>query len=108
MISTLGIGVAQNLMRGLQGPGGVAPAVPAAPFAGSGGGDFGSMMSAMFKDVAGNLQAGEAASLAGIQGKMPLQQVVEAVMQAEQLLHTAVVVRDKVVGAYLEITRMQI
>jgi flagellar hook-basal body complex protein FliE len=43
-----------------------------------------------------------------MQGKAPLQQVVQAVMQADQALRTVVAVRDKVVGAYQEISRMQI
>ena len=71
------------------------------------GGGFGTTISSMINDAIGNVKAGEATAIAGLQGKMPLQQVVAAVMQAEQSLHTAVVVRDKVIGAYLEITRMQ-
>ncbi|HPG89837.1 MAG TPA: flagellar hook-basal body complex protein FliE, partial [Hyphomicrobium sp.] len=66
------------------------------------------LMTSIIKDTVTNLQTGEATAIAGLQSKVPLQQVVEAVMQAEQSLHTAVVVRDKVVGAYLEISRMQI
>jgi flagellar hook-basal body complex protein FliE len=34
--------------------------------------------------------------------------VVEAVMTAEQTLQGAIAVRDKVVAAYLELSRMQI
>jgi flagellar hook-basal body complex protein FliE len=34
--------------------------------------------------------------------------VVEAVMAAEQTLQTSVAIRDKVVSAYLEISRMSI
>jgi flagellar hook-basal body complex protein FliE len=49
-----------------------------------------------------------AASIAGIQGKASTQQVVEAVMSAEQSLQTAVAIRDKVVAAYLELSRMAI
>lgn len=71
-------------------------------------GGFGNMMSSIIKDTVNTLQTGEATAIAGMQKKVPLQQVVEAMMQAEQSLHTAVVVRDKVVGAYLEISRMQI
>ena len=50
----------------------------------------------------------ETMSMAGIQGKASVQQVVEAVMSAEQTLQGAVAIRDKVVAAYLEISRMQI
>ncbi len=55
-----------------------------------------------------DLRAGEAASIAGMEGKMSMQQVVEAVMTAEKSLQTALAVRDKVVSAYQEIGRMAI
>lgn len=54
------------------------------------------------------LKTGEAASIAGIQGKASVQQVAEAVMAAEQTLQTAIAIRDKVVAAYQEISRMTI
>lgn len=54
------------------------------------------------------LKAGEASSIAGIQGKASVQQVAEAVMAAEQTLQTAIAIRDKVVAAYQEISRMAI
>lgn len=106
MIDKIGMRSAPSLVGGAQPSAG--HAVPVGPQGSLGSGDFGNVMSAMFKDAVGNLNAGEAASFGGMQGKVPLQQVVEAVMLAEQSLHTAVVVRDKVVGAYLEISRMQI
>jgi flagellar hook-basal body complex protein FliE len=37
-----------------------------------------------------------------------VQQVVEAVMAAEQTLQSSIAIRDKVVAAYLEVSRMQI
>ena len=37
-----------------------------------------------------------------------MQQVVEAVMAAESTLKTAIAIRDKVVNAYQEISRMTI
>jgi flagellar hook-basal body complex protein FliE len=43
-----------------------------------------------------------------VQGRATTQQVVEAVMHAEHTLQSAVAIRDKVVAAYLEISRMQI
>ncbi|MFN0191035.1 MAG: flagellar hook-basal body complex protein FliE [Aestuariivirga sp.] len=54
------------------------------------------------------LSEGEAAAIKGITGEMPLQQAVEKVLEAERALQTAISIRDKVVGAYLEISRMQI
>jgi len=54
------------------------------------------------------VRTAEAASKAGIAGQMPVQQVVSSVMEAERSLQVAISVRDKVVAAYLEISRMQI
>jgi large subunit ribosomal protein L21 len=54
------------------------------------------------------LKAGEATAISGVQGKASVQQVAEQVMAAEHTLQTAIVVRDKVVAAYLELGRMQI
>ena len=59
-------------------------------------------------ELAGIVRAGEQAAIAGVTGAMPLQQVVETVMHAERTLTTAMSIRDKVVSAYLELTRMQI
>ena len=70
--------------------------------------DFGQIMASFATGVRNDLRTGEAASIAGIQGKASTQQVVEAVMSAEQSLPTAVAIRDKVVAAYLELSRMAI
>ncbi|MGY2047705.1 flagellar hook-basal body complex protein FliE [Methylobacterium sp. JK268] len=88
-----------GLLQGVLGP---APAaVPAGP-------SFGDVMAQFASGVRDNLRAGEAASISGLQGKASAQQVVEAVMSAEQSLQTAIAIRDKVVSAYLEISRMTI
>jgi flagellar hook-basal body complex protein FliE len=50
----------------------------------------------------------EKAAVAGIQGQVPVQDVVMKVMEAERTFATAMAIRDKAVGAYLEISRMQI
>ena len=71
-------------------------------------GDFANLLGRLASDTAGALQAGEAAALAGVQGSLPLQTVVEQVMAAERTLQAALAVRDKAVSAYLEISRMQI
>jgi flagellar hook-basal body complex protein FliE len=69
---------------------------------------FGDMMAQVAGDAIGTLKAGEAAAISGIQGKSSVQQVVEAVMSAEQTLQTAIAIRDKVIAAYQEISRMAI
>ncbi len=70
--------------------------------------DFGAVLGQMTMDAIGVLKSGEAMSIAGVRGQASTQQVVEAVMAAEQTLQTSVAIRDKVVSAYLEISRMTI
>ena len=70
--------------------------------------DFGAMLASCSASAAGALKTAEATSIAGIQGQASVQQVVEAVMSAEQTLQGAIAIRDKVVAAYLELSRMQI
>lgn len=70
--------------------------------------DFGDVMAQLAASVRTSLRTGEATAIQGIQGKASTQQVVEAVMSAEQSLQTAIAVRDKVVAAYLELSRMAI
>lgn len=106
MINPLSPGISQSLIRGPIDGGAATGAT--APHSADVSGGFGNMMSSMIKDTIKTVQVGEATAIAGMQNKVPLQKVVEAVMQAEQSLHTAVAVRDKVVGAYLEISRMQV
>jgi len=72
------------------------------------GSDFTSMLARMAADTSDTLKAAESVSVAGIKDKASVQQVVESVMAAEQSLQTAIAVRDKVVAAYLEISRMAI
>ena len=90
--------------------GGAATAVPTAPAPSTAApqNDFAQTMASMAADAISTIKTGETTAMAGMQGQASLQQVVQAVMQAEQTLHTVVAVRDKVVNAYLEISRMQI
>jgi flagellar hook-basal body complex protein FliE len=70
--------------------------------------DFGSMLARMVNDTVDTLKSAEAVSIAGVQDKASVQQVVESVMAAEQSLQTAIALRDKAVAAYLEVSRMAI
>ena len=78
-------------------------AVPPAP-----GASFGEVLSQMTDSVGQKLQAAEATSIQGIKGDAPVRDVVSSVMEAEQSLQTAIAIRDKIVQAYLEISRMPI
>ncbi|MGK9230290.1 flagellar hook-basal body complex protein FliE [Inquilinus limosus] len=55
-----------------------------------------------------SLRGAERASLAGLRGEVPAQQVVNAVLEAETTLRTVVAVRDRAIAAYNEIMRMAI
>jgi flagellar hook-basal body complex protein FliE len=68
--------------------------------------------SAVLAQVAGNamadLKTGEAAAISGVEGKASVQQVVESVSNAQSALQLALAVRDKLVSAYQEVSRMTI
>jgi flagellar hook-basal body complex protein FliE len=72
------------------------------------GADFTQMLAQVAADAAGSIKAGEAAALSGIQGKASVPQVVDAVLSAERTLQTTLAVRDKMVAACQEISRMAI
>jgi flagellar hook-basal body complex protein FliE len=70
--------------------------------------DFGSVLTQVANDTVSKLKGAEATSITGIQGNASVQQVVESVMDAQTSLQTAIAVRDKVVSAYQELSRMSI
>ncbi len=74
------------------------------------GGDmeFASVLANMVTNTIDSVKSAEQTSAAGVRGQASVQQVVEAVMAAEQNLQSSLAVRDKIVAAYLEISRMQI
>ena len=70
--------------------------------------DFGKVLADVANNTVDTLKAGESAAIGGITGSRSVQQVVDAMLNAEQALQTAVAVRDKLVSAYQEISRMNI
>jgi flagellar hook-basal body complex protein FliE len=70
--------------------------------------DFAGLLGDAIAGVAEKLRGAEAMSISGIKGMASTQDVVEKVMAAEQSLQAAIAVRDKVVSAYMEISRMAI
>ncbi|MCR4268351.1 flagellar hook-basal body complex protein FliE [Nitratireductor sp. ZSWI3] len=90
----------------LAGPAAVQPARQAATS------ETGEAFSAMLGEAAANTMArlghAETVSLKALQGEADAREVVDAVMSAEQALQAAIAVRDKLVTAYLEISRMAI
>jgi len=86
-----------------------APVAPAANAAGATpNANFADVLAEVSTNAVARLEHGEATALRGIEGSASVQQVVEAIMSAEQTLQTAIAIRDKVVSAYQEISRMQI
>jgi flagellar hook-basal body complex protein FliE len=86
---------------------------PAAGASGIGGMDFGASLANALGSAAGNvvstLQKAEGLSITALQGgNVSTREVVDAVMTAEQALQTSIAIRDKIVTAYLEISRMAI
>jgi len=70
--------------------------------------NFASVLGGITTDAMNSLKVAEAKSFEGIQGKAGTREVVDAVLQAQQSLNTAIALRDKIVNAYLEITKMSI
>jgi flagellar hook-basal body complex protein FliE len=58
--------------------------------------------------TADSLTNAQQLSIQALQGKGDTRQVVDAVLNAQQSLQTAIAIRDKIVSAYLDISRMSI
>jgi flagellar hook-basal body complex protein FliE len=69
---------------------------------------FGQLMDQLTTGTVDSLKKGEASAIASVHGKISVQQAVDALMSAERTLQTSIAVRDKIVGAYQEISRMAI
>jgi flagellar hook-basal body complex protein FliE len=76
--------------------------------AGGVGASFGALLSEAATRTIGTLQQAEQVAIQGIRGEADTRAVVDAVMSAEQSLQAAVAIRDKIVSAYLEVSRMAI
>jgi flagellar hook-basal body complex protein FliE len=69
---------------------------------------FGDVMMGMLRDLDGTLRTAEQKAVGGLTGEVPIQEVVETMVRAEQKVQMTSAVRDKIVSAYLELTRMPI
>ncbi|MBU6525696.1 flagellar hook-basal body complex protein FliE [Methylocystis sp. MJC1] len=69
---------------------------------------FGDVLKQLANEGADTIKSGESAAIAGVHGQASMLQVVDAVMAAERSLQTMIAVRDKVVNAYQEISKMAI
>jgi len=72
------------------------------------GASFGDVLQQFVANSVQTLKDGEAAAISGVENKLPIHKVVDAVMSAERELQTVISLRDKAVNAYQEISRMAI
>ncbi len=68
---------------------------------------FASVLGNVANGAVNTLKSAESMSFAGMNGTATTREVVDAVMQAQQTLQTAIAIRDKVVSSFLEVTKMQ-
>jgi flagellar hook-basal body complex protein FliE len=70
--------------------------------------EFGDMVGDAAKNALASLRGSEQVATAGVSGNADVQQVVQALSDAELTMQTVVAVRDKVLGAYNDIMKMTI
>ena len=85
-----------------------AAASAASSAAASGSGTFAEVLTRMGDNTINKLNDAEKISMDALRGNAGPREVAEAVMGAELALQTSIAVRDKVVTAYLEVSRMAI
>lgn len=71
-------------------------------------GSFAEMVADKGRDAIEAVGKAEQSSIEGIKGEAGVYEVVSTMMEAEQQLRMAVSIRDRMVQAFLEISRMQI
>ena len=79
----------------------------AAPAAGAGV-SFAEALSQAASNTVDTLKNAEQVSIQALKGDADTRQVADAVMSAQQALQAAVAIRDKIVSAYLDVSRMSI
>ncbi|WP_292097798.1 flagellar hook-basal body complex protein FliE [Mesorhizobium sp.] len=72
------------------------------------GSSFAEALSQAATKTVNTLQNAEQMSIQALKGDADTRQVADAVLSAQQALQTTIAIRDKVVSAYLEISRMSI
>lgn len=69
---------------------------------------FADMLTQAATKTVNTMQNAEQVSIQALKGDADTRDVVDAVMSAQQALQTAVAIRDKIVSAYLDVSRMSI
>jgi flagellar hook-basal body complex protein FliE len=93
---------------GLAGAGGALLSSPPVRGTQAPGNDFADYLARAASEAAETVRAAEQTAIRGIEGKADIQQVVDQVMAAERTLSAALAIRNKLVAAWMEISRMQI
>ena len=86
-------------------PGPVPPQGPTPP---AGGISFEEALGQAVGSAVDTLKAGEAAAIQGVEGAAPPMRVVEAVMDAQRSLQAVLAIRDKLLSAWQDVSRMSI
>jgi flagellar hook-basal body complex protein FliE len=71
-------------------------------------GGFSELLSQVGTSAIQTIKSAEAISMQALTGEADVREVASAVIAAEQTLQLSLSVRDKIVSAYLELSRMQI
>lgn len=108
MVQEVGQVLGGTGVSGLGGVSGAGMAEKSADVAGASVTGFSDALQSVVSQSVQQIKASETVSLSGVMGSASTQEVVQSVMEAERTLQTAIAVRNKVVEAYLEISRMQI
>jgi flagellar hook-basal body complex protein FliE len=87
---------------------GAGTAATAAPTGVAAGPTFVEALQSAAKTTVSDLRNAEQISLKALSGEADVRDVADAVMSAEQNLQAAIAIRDKIVTAFLEVSRMQI
>ena len=74
----------------------------------AGGGSFEAALGQALGSALDTLKVGEAAAIQGLEGSSPPMRVVESVMDAQRSLQSVLAIRDKLVSAWQDISRMSI
>ncbi|MEG8098967.1 flagellar hook-basal body complex protein FliE [Candidatus Liberibacter brunswickensis] len=69
---------------------------------------FSSLLQDMAGRAIGDIEKAEDASLSALQGQTSMREAVDCIMQAERTLNMSIALRDKIVSAVLEVSKMQI
>lgn len=69
---------------------------------------FVELLSQTGSEAVQSLKSAERLSIGALAGEVDVREVASAVMAAEQTLQLSMSIRDKIVSAYLELSRMQI